>query len=106
MCEPLGFFTVALKIWLTVYFVFMLVCFLHLCINSFYLSARHCGCCDRLSRRVAKRWDDESGLPLPLYTLLLEQWVLLPKSTPAALAKLQRQKEKDEEAFLERKRKR
>ena len=43
---------------------------------------------------------------VPLYTLLLEQWVLLPKSTPAALAKLQRQKEKDEEAFLERKRKR
>ena len=106
VCEPLGFFTVALKIWLTVYFVFMLVCFIHLCINCFYLSARHCGCCDRLSRRVAKRWDDESGLPLPLYTLLLEQWVLLPKSTPAALAKLQRQKEKDEEAFLERKRKR
>ena len=75
--NSLVWFSVAVKLWLTSYFGYLMVNLLQLSVNSLYIIIRSTSCGQKAARRCAKRAEREDGLPVPLYTMFLEQWLFI-----------------------------
>jgi len=106
VCDRIGFFTVSIKFWVTQYFSYLMVSVLHLSCNTLYVAVRRSKVGERMMRRWTNFKDEEHGLPVPLYELVLDNWVLNDEADEKTLANLARKNAEDEATFLAAKRKR
>ena len=106
VCYRIGFFTVSIKFWVTQYFTYLMLSVLQLVCNTMYIAARQCKIGEKIARRFAKRKDSAHGLPVPLYELVLDHWILHEQADAQTLTKLATKNAEDESAFLAAKQKR
>jgi hypothetical protein len=106
ICVNIGLFTVSIKLWVTQYFSYLMISVVYLFCNLCYIAVRQSTFGEKIARSIAKKNDEEIGLPFPLYMLVLEHWILNDKADEQTLSKLAQQNAEDELAFLAAKRKR
>jgi hypothetical protein len=96
--------TVAVKLWLTTYFFYLLANVIQLGCSTVHMVIRHTQWGRRAVLRYAKQKELRDGLPVPLYTMLLNEWLLQKPVDEQTQQRLDEQYEKQEVELLKTRR--